>query len=478
MNKKRYENWHLFAYGILILIFIIYYLPSLSFSLWHDEVVTVSKFASNGLKGVFMAPYEANNHILYSVILSIILKLFTFSEIAVRLPSVIFAALFLFSLFFFLKKYFGFYIAWGVGITLLLNNNFVDLAFQARGYTIVFLCTVMVSFTCYEWLEQNNVKSRNIFILFSVIGIWTYMLFCVYVGCLLIYIFFAAKKGKKKEVLISGIAVIICAALPYVPLAQSMYRYYAKNLGLFGDKLSWNTFLIHNLTNCINGLGIKSSALLGRGIATILWLLGIIFLMLKVRPLSKILFAGYFGFNTFIMLFQINAGSRYFYFLDFLTLLFVFYGISSLWKMNQYKVIWKIVVVISFMITASIIFAPQNIHIRTRKNIYPIEAFKESVKYISSLSSDAQIIICSQRSEGFKFYLDNDNLNNYIVLNETNNEIIYQKLVSINKESDIVVVDHILLRDGLNFEKQDPDFNQKQLSRGSILVYMFEKNEL
>lgn len=477
-NIKQKNIYQSVFYIIIVFLFLLFYFPASTYSLWHDEVLTVSKFASNGVKGVFLAPYEANNHVLYSIILAFLLDIFPFSEVIVRLPAMIFAVCFFVVLFYYAQKYFGAFIGWSVGLVILFDDNIVELCLQARGYTILFLCTVVTLFTCFEWIKRKRKKSMIIFMLFSLIGIWTWMLFAVFVGCLLLYSLCVAEKKEKIKVIILGMILVILSVVPYLPMLKSMYEYYSKNLSLFGDKLSWDTFFMYNLVNCLDGLGIKETNYWGGFIALILCGYGIFSLYKKKKDILNIMCCGYFGFSCMLMIFQINAGARYFFFLDFFVLIFLFYGLQNLWNIDGKAQIGKIIATTCFLMLSVILFAPQNLEIKTSRREYPLEAFKESVEYISKNLDNRKLIICSLRKEGFEFYLGREGIDNYSIIVEEDPEKILQYLQMENKAENLLVVDHAILRDAIFSEEQPAAFYNRQLTRGKIIVYEFEKGEL
>ena len=64
-------------------------------SITIDEAFTYNRFASGGFAGVFLSGFDANNHVLHSALAALSVHLFGVSELALRLPALAGAFLFL-----------------------------------------------------------------------------------------------------------------------------------------------------------------------------------------------------------------------------------------------------------------------------------------------------------------------------------------------------------------------------------------------
>lgn len=481
-HKKIKDIWQDYLYILLLIFFIVMHFSMLSKSLWTDEAFSVHGFAMSGIKGVFLTPYVATNHPFYSLIEAILISIFSYSEILVRMPATIIGAVFLYVLYYYNKKYFGIGVAWGVGLLMMLNDNLVTLMFQARGYTIVFLSTILCLVKGYQWIEENNKKSSWVFCISAVVGIWTFPLFCVLIGFLLVFMLCLIERSRKKEVIAIGGLTVLLSALFYLPMIKSMLIFYSKGMEIFGDKLSWNNFYNYNFNNLLLAIGVDAKNFLIGSLLVVCWLVGM-YTLYKKTAISKYLLGAVFGYSTVMMLLQFNTNPRYFTFLESIVIIFIVYGIVYLWTHSKWKLI-RVSILIGIFLIIVTMFSAENRRYRKNQILYPIEAYKESVEYISnrlpSYDNAPKIIVCTERRYGFDLYFDINNIENYHIVTGMDNEKVIEELKRLNMNEDIILIDHVLRRDEIIEIKQnrEPDFYQIQHKRGYMKVYELEAGEV
>lgn len=479
LSAKIYNNRWGIIYIVIVAIFLICYFPAFNKSLWNDEVYATHHYAMNGIYGVFTTPYVATNHPFYSLLEAIMISIFSFSELVARIPAIIFGLIFLLVLYYYNSKYFGNMVAFGVGILMLVNDNFASLFFQARGYTIVYLCATIVIFSCYEWIE--NRKNGYTFLCASAVGIWTWPLFCVLVGFLLLYVLCIVEGKRKKEVIKIGGGSILASLIFYLPMIKSMFLFYSQGMDVFGEKLSWNNVLMYNFYNLMSALGINEDCRLGGMIVLFAWIIGIYLMTQKCSELSRYLIAACFGYSISVLILGLNTNPRYFVLLDEVTLIFIVYGLQQMFMQKNRILKIGLIVLMILMIFDNNYTKNHEVEKRLKEIRYPREAYKETAEYIvdklADEASSVKVVVCTQRSYGFEFYFEIFGVNDYEVVVETDNSKILDLLEKWNDEEKVILVDHVFRRDAIaEFENNmQYDFSQMQYSRGYMKVYIFEK---
>ena len=127
--------WPIVAYILLALLYGAAVYRASTLSITVDEAYTYTQFVSRPIPAV-LAEYDANNHILYTLLAKLTTAIFGASDMALRLPALGGAALFLVALFRLLRQLAGATL-WLVplGIVLIGANTYVaDLLPLARGY--------------------------------------------------------------------------------------------------------------------------------------------------------------------------------------------------------------------------------------------------------------------------------------------------------------------------------------------------------
>ena len=138
--------------AVLLLVRLV---PHLLSDLWYDEVVTLADFAigpshANSILHVFRSYPVANNHVLFSAISWLWVRILHFNaaEYLLRLPSLLFAFLTLFCIVWQWRKWLGVRVAGYAGLFLASSPVFAGFACQFRGYSLsILLGTLAVTGT-------------------------------------------------------------------------------------------------------------------------------------------------------------------------------------------------------------------------------------------------------------------------------------------------------------------------------------------
>ena len=145
-------RWINYSLALIILCLTIYRAATLALTV--DEATTYVGYVHHGWAGIFHGPFDANNHILYSILEKFTRQWFGMSELSLRLPALIGAALFLWSAARLCSA-----LVPGVWFSLLsflivaINPLTLDLMAAARGYGLALGLLAFALLTFIEWLE-------------------------------------------------------------------------------------------------------------------------------------------------------------------------------------------------------------------------------------------------------------------------------------------------------------------------------------
>jgi uncharacterized membrane protein len=148
------------APAFLCAIFLLNVYRAATQSITIDEASTWSKFVSQPLAGFFL-PYDANNHVLNSLLCGISVNLFGLSEFSLRLPSVLAGGLYLASAWRISVLLFG-YSAWASLTAALLATDpiLLDHLSAARGYGMALAFWLTGVYCLLRALDEKN-DQRN-----------------------------------------------------------------------------------------------------------------------------------------------------------------------------------------------------------------------------------------------------------------------------------------------------------------------------
>ena len=129
------RRWPIVSFALLALLLAAAVYRAATLSITVDEAYTYTQFVARPIPAV-LAEYDANNHILYTLLAKLTTSMFGATDLALRLPALGAAALFLAALYRLLRQLAG-ATSWlaPVGIVLIGANTYIaDLLPLARGY--------------------------------------------------------------------------------------------------------------------------------------------------------------------------------------------------------------------------------------------------------------------------------------------------------------------------------------------------------
>ena len=143
--------------ALLIFGLTVYRAATLAFTV--DEASTYIGYVQHGWNGIFHGPFDANNHILYSIFEKFSRQWFGMSELSLRLPALAGAALFLWSLASLCAR-----LVPGLSFSLLSflivagNPLTLDFMVAARGYGLALGLLAFALLQLIEWTEDSRPK--------------------------------------------------------------------------------------------------------------------------------------------------------------------------------------------------------------------------------------------------------------------------------------------------------------------------------
>ncbi len=151
-----HEHWGIF---LTILIFGVFSLDFITGDLWFDELVTLNDFArKDRLREVLTWYPVANNHILYTCILWGWLRVidFSFSELPLRFPCLIFAVSTLWVLYSGARRIFNRDMAVLLAFGFAVSPVFHAFFYQLRGYSLTILLAALATTGCFAYLQDQR----------------------------------------------------------------------------------------------------------------------------------------------------------------------------------------------------------------------------------------------------------------------------------------------------------------------------------
>lgn len=238
---ERFQIIFFFIITITVFVFVSRYTYFMSTtSLWNDEIFTFENFVSNGAFYSWTNYPVPNNHILFSIIASIIPDSYLYDPTISRLWSFV-AVWSVFLLIFWFSIHIRAFMSGAIVLSLLgLNINTLDLTLQARGYGLAFFFATMQCISTYMYLKTD---SRKWFFSIVISGIFGG-------AALPVYIPFAAlnvlgvliAKPTRDTILVSASALFVGAAF-YAPTANQI----VESATRYSDRWGHNYVSLHSV---------------------------------------------------------------------------------------------------------------------------------------------------------------------------------------------------------------------------------------
>ena len=208
-----------FSWNIFFFIFI-FALATIQLNqpLGLDELGTYLTICKGVSRSIQLAIENPQQSPPYYFILGLWTKAFGTSEIALRMPSLIFALATLYISYLIFEKLYGKRISSSAILVLGLNfNYFFDVALAARPYSLALLMAVLSLFYLTKWKPPGLLNSNFILaVSFSILSVYAHLTAILSVSIPILYLLFYHKTNFVKATICFSLAVIALAVFPIV----------------------------------------------------------------------------------------------------------------------------------------------------------------------------------------------------------------------------------------------------------------------
>ncbi|MCK4809513.1 MAG: glycosyltransferase family 39 protein [Candidatus Omnitrophica bacterium] len=220
MKRFQIRNFCSIRRGLFILFFTILFLLRLYklgyHDFWYDEIFTIS-YAKH--------PWSNWNAPFYWILLHSWIKLFGISEFSLRFPSLIFSFLSVILIFFLGRDLFNKRVGICAALIMGVSPFHLWYAQEARDYSLILFLGLLSSYFLFKAIKRGKAKFWLVFILSSVLGIYTNYFFIFLFIAQILYIFVFFKKLKLNLKNMIPFLIIGLCFLPYLERFLSKFFY-------------------------------------------------------------------------------------------------------------------------------------------------------------------------------------------------------------------------------------------------------------
>ena len=201
--------------GILTVIAFLLRLPSLDSSLWLDEVLTMVHFARPPLAQIFTSFPDQNQHMLYSLLAHVSMRIFGEHAWSLRFPSVLLGIGSIWTLFLLGRRLIGETEALLACALMTVSYHHIWFSQNARGYMGLLFFTNLAT---WLWLEAMDGDSWYPWLGYSVavaLGLWIHMtmLFVIAAHALIFGIAWLQSDRRPSSLFKAAAAFALCGTL-------------------------------------------------------------------------------------------------------------------------------------------------------------------------------------------------------------------------------------------------------------------------
>lgn len=218
---------------LFILLWVYLFLRGIYLPLMHDEIATFYFYIQSGVVIPPEAHYDANNHVLNSLLSHWSYQVFGSSPLAIRLPNVLAFALFFFSLKGLASRIENAFYRWGFFLSVSMSYFIFEYFSETRGYGISMAFLVAAIYQYMKLTEKGNTWHLvlvGIFLWLSTCANLTTLVSSIILfGLMTIHTLITDLKANKKRLIVKLIALIL-TGLPFLILVGWSFK--LKELGL------------------------------------------------------------------------------------------------------------------------------------------------------------------------------------------------------------------------------------------------------
>jgi hypothetical protein len=225
----------LLATGALLVAALRYLLDAVraagSMSLWTDEIYSIHHYSGRGPWTTLTTYNVANNHIFFNLLNSLTPGAGSFDPLHARFWSIaaVLGMLVLAGYELFRRRWF---LAGGMFVFVVcVNEGWLDLALQARGYGLLGFCSTAAALWVWRYLEHPRQRWLTLLALVTLAGTWSVPTFVLFAGPLWLVLLAI---DRTRRVFVSGavtLAAILAAYLPVQSQLRAQLRTYGRIYG-------------------------------------------------------------------------------------------------------------------------------------------------------------------------------------------------------------------------------------------------------
>ncbi len=224
MEANKTRTWILF--GALLAGSFLVRLIRINQGLWYDEIHTLLRFVTAGWKEIVTSLPVPNNHILYSLLAKVSIRVFGLKEWAIRLPSFLIGGITPAVLYLRLRKRLPQSAALMASAFMVLSFWMTWFSQDARGYAGWILFAALSNLLYLDWLEQAKARTALWYVLVSVVSFY----FFLYTGFIILsQIIYGLIRRRRK----AGGQKPFLYLLPLLPMAVALGLYAPGLEGLY-----------------------------------------------------------------------------------------------------------------------------------------------------------------------------------------------------------------------------------------------------
>ncbi len=372
------------------------------FSIYHAQmdVVSIINQLSTG-----------NNPPLYEILLHFWVKLFGISEMAVRIPSLIFSSITVLFLYKIGVRFFSLKVAIYSSLIFIFSNYQIFYAHEARVYSLMGMFTA-ISMYFYLKIITHKIDKKTLILLFAsnILLIYSHYFGFFVLFIQLIFIFF--NKNLIKEYWRFILLFLGLTLLFYLPNILTLINRFVSSVGGTWVKPPNGISSIYNILK-----GFTNAPVLASVVILLLVISIVKRFVIKPNKISiqtKFVLAWFifpFFFMFFVSYWIPMFLDRYLIFVSIAFILLIAISADSILEKNYYKYIVPFIICILFIVTSK----P---NITNKRNV------RETVQKIKALENDSTlVIICPyQFILNFAYYYDSK------IFKNTNNKNIYENI--------------------------------------------------
>jgi hypothetical protein len=214
-----------------------------TFSLWIDEITSVSSYSGRGPWTTVTTYREANNHIFFNLLNSITPGAGSFDPLHARLWSIIAVLATLALVGFELGRRRWFLAAALFMFVVTINHDLLELSLQARGYGILLFCATAAGLWVMRFVETRRRRWLVALAVIVVVGTWTVPTFVFFGGAVWLGLLVWDRSARVLRYGAATLGAIVLAYLPVQQQLRSQEATYAQQFGRSYDRISdvWET---------------------------------------------------------------------------------------------------------------------------------------------------------------------------------------------------------------------------------------------